>query len=173
MRWSCNSSKNLRSDIVAPIILQNLIDDTDASKQSKTSSGETPELGLMMLETTRSSKNLKQTVKNEFRGIPWTGVYDAGNHQKLQKPPLHTGVMVENSQRGSRKARQREDTCKLTTLKSHLDQQNDAKNSATNQGLVRCLVVYNKNCLGPVDLQNDAKTRRGSKRLSQHTNLVR
>ena len=114
-KWSCNSSKNLRSEIVAPIILQNLIDNTDASKQSKTSSGETPELGFMMLETTRSSKNLKQTVKNEFRGIPWTGVYDAGNHLKLQKPPLHTGVMVENSQLGSKEARQRKDACKLTT----------------------------------------------------------
>ena len=54
-------------------------------KLQASSSGESPELGLWCWKQLESSKICRRAVKNEFRGIPWTGVYDAGNLLKLQK----------------------------------------------------------------------------------------
>jgi hypothetical protein len=56
--------------MVAPIICGTKFDDTDASKQSKTSSGESPELVFMMLETTRNSKNLQANCQKRVPGNP-------------------------------------------------------------------------------------------------------
>ena len=54
-------------EMVAPISCKTKIDNEDASKQSKTSSGGSPELVFTMLETTRNSKKI---AGKQFRGIP-------------------------------------------------------------------------------------------------------